>query len=373
MFSLQDCPEFEPGPFSGRAPSTARVLDLKPAHDRLVLSGQRERLLFRSRRLNEAVVVKHRIRPHEVRIAGSARTIATKIIAPDSCGALRTLFIGERHWLDALNNDCGLQIVDGDDDHRVLTALDRAPSFDPVILGYVLARRGVGVDPAYLPVSDTTRAEIDAFTLSELTPVARTFLGPRAGVDAVRGYAARLASSQDAREFPEFRQALSLSFAEFLDLMCAWRSGIYLKWRARSLAVDVTQALQELEHAVELRAAAPGASPAPAERVERLRRRLRDRLVASAETLLASDLSLRDAVAHCRIEAMVKVAQQRLDLFFDLGADLAGLEHAASYVNWRFRTDRPRALQEGPLEDMLCEFEEALADISTLGVRILKI
>src|SRR5262245_32774813 len=102
-----------------RTASTSRVLNLaaiEALHARA--PDYREKPFFKSRALNGAVVLKHRLRVDERALMGETRPSATKIILPFVSAELhlggRSLFVRQPGWVPLLAD----VLSEGPDGHR---------------------------------------------------------------------------------------------------------------------------------------------------------------------------------------------------------------------------------------------------------------
>ena len=129
--------------------STARVLNLALAFERF---GDTEEFtakpLFRNKRLNRALILKHAVRPHERELFTRPLTSATKVILPYSVKELElggvSFLIGERRFerivrdtVEGYDNETDLQ-ADVDDGHVLFNCDDLAlddGTFHHVVLG----------------------------------------------------------------------------------------------------------------------------------------------------------------------------------------------------------------------------------------------
>src|ERR1700722_14397215 len=120
--------------------STTRVLNLVAIGKK---HGQNPEFtskpLFRSRILNNTIILKHRLRADETDHFASDRAVCTKIIVPfeiDNLKAIGKSFIVGQHGYEemvrevALHDDC----VEEDRDFQLLALLVQIPTLDPFLL-----------------------------------------------------------------------------------------------------------------------------------------------------------------------------------------------------------------------------------------------
>ena len=120
--------------------STARVLNLPAVFERFGgTEAYAEKPLFRNKRLNKALILKHALRQHERELLWRAASSATKVILPFASGELGlggvSILVGERKFERVLKEAAGY--TNNDDlveDVRVLNLLSTLPSFDPFLM-----------------------------------------------------------------------------------------------------------------------------------------------------------------------------------------------------------------------------------------------
>jgi hypothetical protein len=96
-----------------------------------------ERPFFTSPRLNESLVLKHRIRSDEVGLLPTDRVTGTKVILPFERTDLkiggRSFMVEQRGWRDVVDDICGAYRNPERDIH-VLQSLNELPSLDPFLV-----------------------------------------------------------------------------------------------------------------------------------------------------------------------------------------------------------------------------------------------
>jgi hypothetical protein len=132
--------------------STSRVLNLAALATRNFGNPEHDKNpFFTAATLNGAVIVRHRLRDQERESFDRLRYTAIKLIIPFERSDLglggRSLFVGERGWLDAFEELRG-EAPDLPRDIAVLEAIDELPSLDPFLLREHMKRRGFDISPA---------------------------------------------------------------------------------------------------------------------------------------------------------------------------------------------------------------------------------
>lgn len=116
--------------------STTRVLNLaKVAKQFGALPEYKDHPFFNNKLLNKSIILKHRLRGHELESFHDHRSVATKIILPidrdDLRAGARYAFIGQIGYEGLLATLVPSTGYDGQQDRRLLELLDALPSFDP--------------------------------------------------------------------------------------------------------------------------------------------------------------------------------------------------------------------------------------------------
>src|SRR5688572_1346174 len=164
--------------------STARVLNLALIFERAGESEDFiERPLFRSARLNRALILKHAVRPHERALFDSPEPHTTKIVFPYSSSELElggtSVMMGERGFEQALRAAIGDDAESSvyEDDFDLLCILHDAPSFDPFLLREQLRRVGRAPARCFFDLSEADVGAMQNFVAEEIAPLIGLALG----------------------------------------------------------------------------------------------------------------------------------------------------------------------------------------------------
>ena len=218
--------------------STARVLNLALIFERF---GHTEEYgakpLFRNRRLNKALILKHALRAHERDLFIRAATAATKVILPYAANELElggvSFLVNERRFEKLLREGAGYTSdEDVEADVALLKALADLPSFDPFLMRERL--RSLGSEPArcYFDIAEADVARMRAFVtreIAQLINLAFATGGNDAG-DLSSKLAEKLLTDETARSLDPLRQTLRLSGEEYVEGVFAWKGFLYYKW-----------------------------------------------------------------------------------------------------------------------------------------------
>ena len=353
--------------------SSMRVLDLVKINQ---IYGQTESYktqpLFNSRILNQAIIIKHRLRANEIEMFDSPRTVATKLIIPIDRNDLRSggqyLFLGQKGEQAAIDMVMNDQSQAGARDRRTLAILDSLPSFDPFLVREHLRRDGVVPAPCYFEISSADATRMLTFVRREVEPLSHRSLKTVArkpsaapAPDAPADLAQKLMANDLLDEMEPLRVALQMAPRQFADGVFAWRGMLYYKWvcsEMREQLPDVTSEIRTLrpygyceQHVLEgLNVARLGIAEATNRSLQRSLDILHiyDRAF-SGLTERSKPLEFRDFL----IEAP--------QLFSELGEMLSVLHHVVSF--WHYRTANALVVRitADELCDIVADFAEGLA------------
>jgi hypothetical protein len=347
-----------------RTGATSRVLNLAAigvrAAERL---GERPPPFFRAGVLGGALIIKHRLRPDELRAFSRPRYTATKVVVPfertDLALGGRSVFVGQQGWtrmLGALHGEPQAHAQD----IAILEALDELPSLDPFLVREQLKRRHFQMAAAWFVLSPADLERMEGFVQGELEELVRLALGAsRAGPETERLVHAILSGEDDVR-LEALRGALHLKDTEYGEGLFCWRGLLYYKWSLRDVLPKLEDVVADM---AEVRLVGPR-SQAVVDHVRELKnqvaagfaRRLSEISRHVAEYDAAFTL-LRDQVDPA---AFSKFLMGAPTAFRALGEDMGVLSHSTSYWRYRFPEDGPMLATPDELIDILEDFALAL-------------
>ncbi len=353
--------------------SSSRVLNLQRIYERAKADPDyRKRPFFQGRRLNESIILKHRLRSDEVELFDMRRTIATKVIFPLDRRDLRAgghfFFVGQRDYDAILRNAIGETAYAYDEDRRLLNVLDKSPSFDPFLLRETLRRENFRPAECYLHISATEMANMQAFVQQELGALALVHFTSGGAISSPAAQLARKMTSESALEDLEpLREALKFSHSQFADGVFAWRGMLYYKWCLSEIRQEIPIILDEIQR-VNPRASA---HPETMKRLNQSRRRICIQIVkthrAAAALIEFYDAAFRSLVEEKRPTNFRTFLLEAPNLFVELGERIGSLTHIKSF--WRFRFDRRGDFDVNveELVDIFADFEAGLQIMSPTG------
>ena len=350
--------------------STSRVLNLLSIarlhrHDDGYLAAP----FFRNQVLNEALIIKHRVRPNEQFVFDDPRYVATKVIIPFERSDLdiggQSFFIGQRGWTTMVQELAG---EDGKIQHdlNVFQALDELPSLDPFLLREHLSRRGFDVAPLYFSISDADLGRMQSFVGAQIMPVIEMAF-PKGSEMRSEKLAALLLSTQiDARLEP-LRMVLRLTEEAYRDGMFSWKGFLYYQWALSDIDPRLANMVKELPklQATGRREGAAAAYVRDAKlRIAREIRRCRHQV---NETLEVYQAAYRDLTQNGKPMAFRDFLLKAPAMFMVLGERIGSISHISSF--WKYRFDGAFEFV-APMEeviDILQDFEATLAPSSLPG------
>jgi len=345
--------------------SSARVLNLPWAHrTHANAPGALQPPLFHNRLLNRAIILKHRLRAHELENAPPDRSVVTKVLIPIDANDLRhgahSFLCGQRDLEAALPDLLGPGLEPGSRDRILLSVLDELPSLDPFLLREHLKRRGIEAGDGYFSITEADLRRMHGFVEQELLGLAK--LG---GAGPARPASERLAAkllSQDVGQLGLLKETLRLSDREYQEGMFAWRGFLYYKWMMRSIGRDAPELLDSIATVRHRGASSAYIDMYVAEARLRLVEQIGRLLADVGRTLGIYDQAYRSLIEKGDPGAFRSFLRSAPCLFAVLGQQLGAVQHVISFWNYRVLKGR-RAGRLGPQElmDILLDFEESVA------------
>ncbi|WP_269714665.1 hypothetical protein [Caulobacter sp. NIBR2454] len=345
--------------------STSRVLNLPAVETQSSARPEySESPMFRSRILNTALIIKHRLRPDDSYLFDDARATATKIIIPFERSDLglggQSLFVGQRGWADILREACR-DVADIAPDLRVLRLIDSLPSLDPFLLRENLRRHGHRVAPCYFAISQADMEQMQHFVgdqIAELTRMAYRE-GKTTGNESTNLVKALLSTDVDERLEP-LRQTLVLEGESFREGVFSWKGVLYYKWMFSVLEPQLRQVVRELGELVASRVP----DPDTAIHIDTMRKRLQRAILLQKRdvkrTLEVYDDAFRDLTINGKAQAFRAFLLSAPDLFLSLGEKIGAISHISSFWRYRFPQGRPPVAPVDEVYDILNDFEASL-------------
>jgi hypothetical protein len=347
--------------------STSRVLNLATCAAAGGLNGNRKsRGLFQSPVVSRAILVKHRVRPHQEFLFGYRVEVATKIIvAADPADLSRggeSFFVDQRGFKGKLQ-EIGRYPNGGlDADSEILHRLAELPSLDPFLARGHLQMCGIDVPGGCLELSGQNLLQLEEYAAGELIGFVRMVVGD--GETPLDSVAARLVRALFGDEvgvdLEPFRAVLGLERHVFARAIFAWRGFLYWKWQMQQAREHIPRVLAELQHvhAISRNGSYPIAEIGPAktavaEWVFLALKRIR-------QLLQRYDAAYLDLVENGRPTAFRGFLEEAPRRFFELGEKAAAISHILTFWRCRF-PNGVVPIEAEELCAMLQDFESGFA------------
>jgi hypothetical protein len=350
-----------------RTASTSRVLNLLAiAADSSHRPEYSQHPLFRNRILNNALIVKHRLRSDDLFLFDEARPTATKIIIPFERSDLslggQSFFVGQRGWIDLLREACN-DPSDMTRDLATLRMIDMLPSLDPFLLREHLRRHGMIVAPCYFALSPNDLEQMQGFVaveISRLIDLAYRDSGRVNGAAAARLVEALLSTDVDERLEP-LRETLVLEGESFKEGVFSWKGFLYYKWMLTRLWPQLTATAGEIGQMI-----ITGAREAETARyVDDARKRLQHGVVVERASVLRTikvyDDAFEDLIDNGKPQAFREFLLRAPDMFLSLGEKVGVISHIASFWRYRFPEGQQAIVDVEEAVDILQDFDSGLS------------
>lgn len=350
-----------------RTASTSRVLNLLAIQ---ADSGHRpehaQHPLFRNRILNNALIVKHRLRSDDIFLFDEARPTATKIIIPFDRTDLglggQSFFVGQRGWADLLREACN-DTTEMVRDIATLRMIDMLPSLDPFLLREHLRRHGMNIAPCYFALSQGDVEQMEGFVSSEISrliALAYRHTGRAAAAHVARLVEALLSTDVDERLEP-LRETLVMEGESFKEGVFSWKGFLYYKWMLMRLWPRLAAVSGEIGQLV-----IGGARDTETARyLDEARKRLQAGVMleckAVQRTIQIYDDAFEDLIENGKPQAFREFLLRAPDLFVTLGEKVGVISHIATYWRYRFPEGRTPTAHVDEAIDIFQDFEGGLS------------
>ena len=351
--------------------STARVLNLARRRERADLGSKKRRSLFENPTLDRAIIVKHRLRPHERDWFDSPPSVATKVLIPIDAEDLRvgahSFMVGQRGcealYAEALGIETDPEVDDRD--RKVLNALAELPTLDPFLTREHLKRRGLQADDDYFEISSADVARMFAFVKDNIVPLVTLCFGATsaaAGAQAQRLAQKILAADMDATMDP-LRMTLKMDGDQFLESIFCWKGFLYYKWVLADSVQLATTVADEIEHVRMMGRATSEESTYILGARGRLQTGIRKACREVKAALDSYDAAFNELTLNANPIAFRDFLLSAPNLFFGVGDRLGAVQHITSFWRYRFQPGSP-GLKAPELFDILLDFENSLGSNS---------
>jgi hypothetical protein len=351
-----------------RSGSTSRILNLHIVHQRFGTTEAYEKQpLFRSKRLNASMFMKHTIRGSESYLFDDTQKHnVTKIILPFANDDLAiggtNLFVGQKNFERALRDLA--KGYDTDEDLRrdveLLDALAALPSLDPFLLRERL--RLMGREPArcYFQISDADLANMQEFVSSQVNRLIELALlggGNAAGqINVSRQMASKILSDENAESLAPLKAALGLNGPEWIEGVFCWKGFLYYKWKFSNILAKAGQMLGTMQR-VNFSRCDPGTMQTVKKMRERAVTTIRIKMKLIKELLDVYDDAFKKMTVDQNPAAFKDFLLKSPELFVDIGEHVGVASHLTSFWGFKFGADQDIALSAADLLEVFREFD----------------
>jgi hypothetical protein len=351
--------------------STARILNLLVAHERFSATDNYQRApMFRSKRLNRAIMIKHTLRGSEMDLFDGRRATGTKVIFPFAESDLSLggsyFFASMRGGDEAMRTFIGDEVSAADMayDEETLRALDALPSLDPFLLREGLRRRKREPALCYFDISEADIQRMTDYVSSEIGVLVKmAFQGGSTGsgdADALSAMMAKkLLSDENTDALMPLRATLQLSDSEYSEGIFAWKGFLYYKWVYADAQLTIARVAKEMTNLKFARADHQTQGHLNLSR-ERVAKQLLVFQSFVREALSTYDRSFRDLTVKARPQAFREFLLNSPAMFMEIGQKLGALMHVTSYWRFRFPKDALLRIEAEDALDLFQEFELSL-------------
>ncbi|MDZ4870053.1 MAG: hypothetical protein SGI91_22230 [Alphaproteobacteria bacterium] len=351
-----------------RSGSTSRILNLHIVHQRFGTTEAFEKQpLFRSKRLNSSMIMKHTVRGSETYLfADAQKHNVTKIILPfanDDLGIGGTnLFVGQKNFEQGLRDLA--KGYDKDEDLRrdveLLEALAALPSLDPFLLRERL--RLMGREPArcYFQISDADLSSMQEFVsgqVNRLIELALSGGGNTAGqINVSRQMASKILSDENAESLAPLKAALGLNGPEWVEGVFCWKGFLYYKWKFSNILAKAGHMLSVMQN-VNFARCDPNTVVAVKKMRDRAATTIRVKMKLIKGLLDVYDHAFKQMTVDQNPTAFKDFLLKSPELFVDIGEHVGVASHLTSFWGFKFGANPDAALDASDLLEVFREFD----------------
>ena len=314
--------------------------------------------------LNRCLILKHRLRRHELSLFPDGRQTVTKLIIPLVASDLSlggwSVFIGQTSYASIMEGMFGRLT---ESDRSMLSIIDGLPSLDPFLLREQLKRHDRLPARLYFEISDADTSRMTSFVEAEISRLINICYGS-APDDASRQSETEilvkkiLSITVDSDTEP-LRRTLNLSPQEYQDGIFCWKGFLYYKWNLAETMPALKLAISSIE-TMRL----PGRNTPEVKSFFDMARRSLRKSIATAVSESKQSLSVYDAAFDDLIAGAPQAFRDFLIsapvMFSDLGERLGAVSHIVSFWTFRFPPDRKTAVSADELLEIFKDFAGSL-------------
>ncbi|HEY0265174.1 MAG TPA: hypothetical protein VGC16_00385 [Rhizomicrobium sp.] len=328
---------------------------------------------FSSPVLNNAILVKHRLRADEVDLFMTPRTIATKVIVPFEKSDLRSggksFMVGQRGYEDLLR-DVGNYGENRtmDRDLKILHLIDAIPSLDPFLLREHLRCHEISPDTHYFEISDADQRRMFDYAASQIRRLTEMAGGGRSGQgDATARMVGALLSSEVDEKLEPLRITLQLNEAEFREGVFSWRGFLYYKWSLLEFWPSLIKSLRQLKTISHVGSADSEQKAYMTSARETIIRGAKHGSDDIKNILAIYDGAYESLIADRDAKKFRDFLLNAPALFLEIGEKMGTLSHLTSFWKYRFPDGAPRTVDADELTAIFQDFSKGFTPSTKLA------
>jgi len=322
--------------------------------------------LFENRRLNRALILKHRLRINEQDLFENPNHVGTKILLPidDRDWKLggRFVFVGQKDYLTVLSNTFGESIIYSPRDREILEIIANVPSLDPFLLKEILAKNSIMVSPCYFEISKSDNQAMNAFLKTEIAKLVKQLSLSNENIHIyTEKLVNKIMSGRVDDGLEHLSMAINLPEEDFADGIFAWRGFLYYKWTHENVSKRIVPVMNSIMNLKPL-----GFMP-ESKKIQLknskigLRKDIIESIIEIRNTLSIYDDSYKSLVIGNNPIVFRNFLISAPSLFIKLGRQLGMMNYICNFWNFRFDPKQaPRSMDADELADLLAEFHEGL-------------
>jgi len=322
--------------------------------------------LFENRRLNRALILKHRLRINEQDLFENPNHVGTKILLPidDRDWKLggRFVFVGQKDYLTVLSNTFGESIIYSPRDREILEIIANVPSLDPFLLKEILAKNSIVVSPCYFEISKSDNQAMNAFLKTEIAKLVKQLSLSNENIHIyTEKLVNKIMSGRVDDGLEHLSRAINLPEEDFADGIFAWRGFLYYKWTHENVSKRIVPVMNSIMNLKPL-----GFMP-ESKKIQLknskigLRKDIIESIIEIRNTLSIYDDSYKSLVIGNNPIVFRNFLISAPSLFINLGRQLGMMNYICNFWNFRFDPKQaPRSMDADELADLLAEFHEGL-------------
>ena len=330
---------------------------------------------FLSPVINEAIVLKHRLRADETDVFKKSRAVATKIIIPFERSDLRvggrSFFVGQRGFestLSSVGNYMSTEAMRRD--VEVLRLIDELPSLDPFLLREYLRANGVTPAACYFAISEADQERMFHYAANEVRRLTTLASGGQGSqIVPTNRMVAALLSSEVGERLEPLRATLNLDPSEFNEGVFSWRGFLYYKWSLEEFWPGLIAVLKDLKT---IRPTGK-VTAADTAQIDEARRTIIQGVKVRNEDVRriigVYDKAYDSLIDHHNPKTFRDFLLNAPKLFLEMGEKVGAISHVTSFWQYRFPQQARRAVTAEELITILLDFAQSFGvELNTVAV-----